>query len=416
MRRALIFVEPLRLCLGLLGQTVLVGCSPSAASTAEPSTARSHVAPSSASSGGEIFDFPEVTSSPHELSAPRDLAPFLRLCKLGDGALSRLAERLARRQSEGQSALDSSELGFALRAEGSPYVWPRTWTLEGEGLQSDATLERMRAWLDSFGDGGERRCGVALVNGGERSVLALVAVDALADLEPVPVQRRAGSWVEVNAKLLVPASDAKLLVLGPNGAPHAVPTSFDGSRARARFHADRPGAFLVQLLASVAGGPRPVLETTVYADVSPPSSFFADAAPGEPSSPLAPDADRDAALFEMVNAARHSEQSPALRRDPDLDAIAERHARAMHQLGRIAHDAGDGDPLARVEAAHLDVLITGENVAHALNVTRAHRALWASPSHRENLLDPRFDRVGIGTVLDADGSLWVCEVFADFVN
>src|SRR6478752_4166900 len=202
-RRALLFVAPLRLCLGLLGQTVLVGCSPSAASSAEPS------------SGGEIFDLPEVTSSPHELRAPRALTPFLRLCKLGDGALSRLAERLARRQSEGQSALDSSELGFALRAEGSPYVWPRTWTLEGEGLQSDATLERMRAWLDSFGDGGERRCGVALVNGGERSVLALVAVDALADLEPVPVQQRAGSWVEVNAKLLVPASDAKLLVLGP---------------------------------------------------------------------------------------------------------------------------------------------------------------------------------------------------------
>jgi len=157
-------------------------------------------------------------------------------------------------------------------------MWPHSWTYDGTG---PAALESMQGWLASFGDGGERRCGVALVNGGERSVLALVAVDALADLEPVPVQRRAGSWVEVNAKLLVPASDAKLLVLGPNGAPHAVPTSFDGSRARARFHADRPGAFLVQLLASVAGGPRPVLETTVYADVSPPSSFFADAAPGE---------------------------------------------------------------------------------------------------------------------------------------
>jgi uncharacterized protein YkwD len=67
-----------------------------------------------------------------------------------------------------------------------------------------------------------------------------------------------------------------------------------------------------------------------------------------------------------------------------------------------------------VQAAELSILATGENVAHAIDVTRAHRALWASPSHRENLLQPRFDRVGIGIALDADGSIWVCEVFADF--
>jgi uncharacterized protein YkwD len=59
-------------------------------------------------------------------------------------------------------------------------------------------------------------------------------------------------------------------------------------------------------------------------------------------------------------------------------------------------------------------LATGENVAHNLDVTHAHRAQWASPSHRENLLQPRFDRIGIGVALDPDGSIWVCEVFADF--
>jgi uncharacterized protein YkwD len=203
-------------------------------------------------------------------------------------------------------------------------------------------------------------------------------------------------------------------VLGPNGAPYAVPTSFDGRRARARFRADRPGAFLIQLLAYVAGGPRPVLEATVYADVPPPTSFFGAAAPGEPVLPLAGNADKAAALLAMVNQARASEQSPPLERDATLDGIAERHAQAMRQQRRIAHDAGDGDPRSRVDAASLGILATGENVAHNLDVTRAHRALWASPSHRENLLQPRFDRVGIGVALDPDGSIWVCEVFADF--
>jgi uncharacterized protein YkwD len=367
--------------------------------------------------GGEVFSFPEMTTSPREVAAvPSELAAFLQQCRLGDAGLARVAERFARRQSEGSAALDVSEISFALRAEGSPYVWPRAWTLEGGDLVGPAAVQRMRAWLDGFGDGGERRCGVALVSGRERSVLAAVAVDALADLEPLPVRQRTGSWVDVNASMRVPASDAKLIVLGPSGAPYAVPTSFDGRRVRARFRADKPGAFLIQLLANVTGGPRPVLEATVYADVHPPSSFFVDSAPGEPSVPPAPDVDQSDALFGMINRARAFEQSPLLQRDASLDAVAEQHAQAMRRLQRIAHDAGDGDPRSRVEAANLDVLAAGENVAHALDVTRAHRALWASPSHRENLLESRFDRVGIGTALDTDGSIWVCEVFADVPN
>jgi uncharacterized protein YkwD len=167
-------------------------------------------------------------------------------------------------------------------------------------------------------------------------------------------------------------------------------------------------------LANVAGGPRPVLEATVYADVGPPSSYFGDPAPGEPQAPLSPATDQSGALLSMVNQARAAEQSPPLKRDPQLDALAAQHAEAMRRLRRIAHDTGDGDPPARVQAANLDVLATGENVAHALDVTRAHRALWASPSHRENLLQPRFDGIGIGIVADPDGSIWVCEVFADF--
>ena len=402
-----------RALLGASVAALTAACSAPPASKAPQSAAIS--TPSAASDGGEIFDFPELIASPLPIGAlPSSLAPFIEQCRDGDAALSRVAERFARRQSDGSAPLDVSEISFALRAEGSPYVWPRAWTLEGGDLTSAAAVTRMQAWLHGFDDGGQRRCGVALAVTKERSVLAAVAVDALADLEPLPVQVRAGSWVEIAARLLVPAENAKFIVLGPNGSPRSVPTSFDGKRARARFPADRPGAFLVQLLASVAGGPRPVLEATVYADVPTPHSYFGDAAPGEPSEPLAPSADQAEALLAMVNQARASEHSPTLRRIASLDVVASQHAEAMRKLKRIAHDAGDGDPRARVEAANLDVLAAGENVAHALDITRAHRALWASPSHRENLLQPRFDGIGIGIAVDPDGSIWVCEVFADF--
>jgi uncharacterized protein YkwD len=395
---------------------LVLACS-SAAPRQAPAAAvaRTQDTPRVAADTAELFTFPELTESPLPVrDVPSALAPFFAECARGDAALSRVAERFARRQSQGEPPLDVSEISFALRAEGSPYVWPRAWTLEGGDLTGPAAVERLRGWLASFGDGGERRCGIALVSAHGRNVLAAVAADALADLDAVPVRASSGSWLNVSGRLLVPASEAKLIVLGPSGAPFGVPTSFDGQRVQARFHADRPGAFLVQLLANVSGGPRPLLEATTYVDVRPPSSFFGDAAPGEPAEPLSAPSDAADALLSMVNVARQSEQTPPLLRHAALDAVADKHAQAMRRLGRIAHDVGDGDPRTRVESANLDILTTGENVAHALNVVRAHRALWASPSHRENLLEPRYDGIGIGVAPDPDGSLWVCEVFADF--
>jgi uncharacterized protein YkwD len=396
-------------CLALGG----AGCGP--AQRAAPGGAATQLATASAASdGGEVLSFPDLIASPRQVSqVPPGLEPFFEQCRLGDAALSRVAERFARRQSEGSPALDVSEISFALRAEGSPYVWPRAWTFEGGDLQSGVTVARMRSWLDSFSDGGERRCGLSLVETNDRSVLAAVAVDALADLEPLAIRIRSGTWVDFKARLLVPAAGAKVIVAGPSGAPRAVPTELDGVRVRARFRADRPGPFVVQLLADVAGGPRPVLEAALYADAKPPISFFGDAAPGEPSEPVT-SGDLHEALLAMVNRARQSEGSSTLVREATLDAIAQRHADLMLKAKRVAHDVGDGLPTARVEATGLAVLAAGENVAHALDLTRAHRALWASPAHRENLLQPRFDRVGIGVAHDPDGSIWVCEVFADF--
>jgi uncharacterized protein YkwD len=53
----------------------------------------------------------------------------------------------------------------------------------------------------------------------------------------------------------------------------------------------------------------------------------------------------------------------------------------------------------------------GENVAHAASVLLAHRALYESPSHRANLLQGAFDRLGVAVLRDADGSVWVDEIF-----
>jgi len=374
---------------------------------------RGSTAPAPASAT-EPYTFAVLTSSPRRVrEGSGAIEPLPPECRRGDAALSRVAERLARSRLRGSTTIDAAELAFALRAEGSPYVRPLAWTLESDDLTSESLRAHLHDWLASSSDGGERRCGFSLLGAPGRSVLAAVAVDALADLSPLPMRARSGSWLDVDARLLALTTDAKVIVLGPSGTPFGVPTSIEGEYVRARFHADRPGAFVVQLLGNVAGGPRPLLEASVYVDVPPPRSFVLDQAPGESDAPGA-SADPKLALLGLVNRARESEHRPELARSAALDALAQEHAEAMQKSRRMAHDVGDGDPSARLASAGLAVLAAGENVARALDLVRAHRTLWASPSHRENLLELRFDAIGIGIARDQDGSLWVCELFADF--
>jgi uncharacterized protein YkwD len=62
-----------------------------------------------------------------------------------------------------------------------------------------------------------------------------------------------------------------------------------------------------------------------------------------------------------------------------------------------------------VRAAGVAATNVGENVARAASVALAHRALWHSPSHRANLLRRDFDRIGVGVIRDAQGTVWVAE-------
>lgn len=259
------------------------------------------------------------------------------------------------------------------------------------------------------------RCGVALArpeSGKEGNELFVaIAVDALADLAPLPTRARTGEWLTLDASIRVPATSAKVVVLGPRGLPRTVPTTIDRSSGivHARFALDRPGAFTVQLVADLATGPEPLLEARIFADVEPPASDEeTPTAPGEETA----SGDNSAALARMTNALRTSESLPPLVRDERLDALALAHADKMRAVRMVAHDLGDGDLALRFESAGLVAKVVSENVARARSVALAHRALHASPSHRLNLLRSEHTHVGIGVVTDEGGDVYVCQVFA----
>jgi hypothetical protein len=339
-------------------------------------------------------------------------------CGPTDAGLQATARRLLVGRLAGRPMPELDAIAFAQRVSGEPHPWARAWAMSAPALAPSVVRSAVGEWLDRGKSASRvlRRCGVASARGasGARIIMA-VAVEALADLQPLPTRARTGQWLSVEAPLRVSTSAASVIVLGPHGPPRTVPTSLEGGVVRARFVLDSPGEFSVQVMAALRDGPRPVIEASVYADVEPPDALETSPAPGEEDAPLASEAAASPGadpLWRMLVAARRSRGLDAPARDPRLEAVARAHAGAMAQAHDLAHDVGDGDPLERLRAAGLFPRTAGENVAHAPSLALAHRATWVSPSHRANLLGRDFTAAGVGVARDAQGEVWIAEELA----
>ncbi len=352
-----------------------------------------------------------VTGAARPAHAPDPvLEPLLELCGPGDSALHEAASKLLTPALENLD-LDPSVVTFAVRTSGSPYVRPRGLRLERHGFDLALLEEPVRGWLKELGPSALRRCGIAMLaeSDGEYRV-SLVSADAPARIAPLPSQVSTGERLSFRAVLRVPTSYAELVVLGPRGTPRTLAAALDGREVSADFYLDGQGVHRLQLMVDAEGGPEAAAEAWVAVGTRLPSEPLVEPVPGERAA--RPGQTPEAQLTAMLNAARLSEGMPRLTRDLRLDRLAQQHARAMQLAGRLAHDLGDGNPLWRAQAANVASMATGENVARAPTLARAHRAIWESPSHRANLLG-HFDAVGIGVRRDPLGEWWVCELLVD---
>src|SRR5258706_1641501 len=239
---------------------------------------------------------------------PTGWSRILAACPETDRALDAIAAEVA---TQSLAATDVEALTYALRAAGEPHVWPRAWMLEGKKIDLIEANTRLAAWLGGPHHLGHLRCGVAWSKRRGSETIAAVAVDAEADLERLPMRARTSSSADLDARILVPANGAKVVVLGPTGAPRTLPTSYANGRVRARANVDQPGSWLFQVLLDGERGPRPVLEALVFAGVEPPSSQPWAYAPGEDAAVTG---DLGAALERMIAAARQTEALPPLLR------------------------------------------------------------------------------------------------------
>jgi uncharacterized protein YkwD len=411
-----------RCCVAVL--SLLVGCAPRAQDPAtapalqqEPRSAvpgRDPGSPSSIIADSTAVDFADDTASPRWDTAQRLSLPA---CQGYERPLALVARAVAETVGRRGGATELADVTVLLRALGSPHVWPRVWLMEGRPLAEDELMSAWTGWLGREPGLGERRCGTARVRAADgREIVAVVVVDVLADLDPLPLRARTGQWLRLDARPIAAVREARLLLLGPDGgSPRSVPGRLEPGAFHAAFSLDGAGLWRLQLLLDAGGGPRPALEAWVFADEAPDLAAALRPAPGEEQGPP-PSAGRDelrAALSYMIDAGRRSQGLQPLRRDWALDDLAQHHAEAMLSRGQTAHDVGQGLPTERVARAGVRARRVGENVARARSIERAHRALWDSPSHRGNMLDPGFVALGIGVARAEPDDVWVCELFTD---
>lgn len=104
-------------------------------------------------------------------------------------------------------------------------------------------------------------------------------------------------------------------------------------------------------------------------------------------------------IFALGNQARAQAGVASLMWDPALAAAALQHCRMMAAEGEISHQyRGELDLSSRAAQAGAHFSVIEENVAMAPSAAAVHEAWMQSPGHRENLLSPDVDHVGIAVV------------------
>jgi uncharacterized protein YkwD len=110
-----------------------------------------------------------------------------------------------------------------------------------------------------------------------------------------------------------------------------------------------------------------------------------------------------AQLFELGNQARAAQGLKALEWDPALAAAALRHCERMAAEGALSHRfASEPELKERAGGAGAHFNLVEENVAFGPTTATIHVAWMNSQHHRENLLNPEVNRVGLAVVARGD--------------
>ncbi len=228
--------------------------------------------------------------------------------------------------------------------------------------------------------------------------LALVLLAGCSSASPVPDQARepvtveqadAGWLVSGSPRATAPAGGARMLprtdpsasTSGPNPTSTSVPVPSPPTAST------EPSPATIEVAAAPAGPPAPEPPPSTVSS-SPPIFLFGAAAE----------------FLASLNDLRASVGLTALVLDDRLIQSAAAQVDVMVDNDTLSHQNLQ-DELGQGWS------IVGENVGYGPNTPAIHQALAKSPGHYANMVNSRYDHVGIAVKVNGNGRLWVAQVF-----
>jgi uncharacterized protein YkwD len=207
------------------------------------------------------------------------------------------------------------------------------------------------------------------------------------------------------------------IIVGANG--RAIRSEEDMSRLLAL---SVPGSVMKFLVTSTDGNSYEVIPVTLgdAPETSPAAEASAEEIVRNPSLPEeASEGEIEEAVFRAVNQARAEKSLPPLQENPQLQQVARRHSEDMAARHFFGHLNPDGrDVVDRLRAQGIEEFTAaGENIFSGKKVANpaqtAVREWLNNPSHRRNLLNPRYTAGGVGISQGEKEALYVTQVYLE---
>jgi uncharacterized protein YkwD len=150
------------------------------------------------------------------------------------------------------------------------------------------------------------------------------------------------------------------------------------------------------------------------------NNFNTSVAVQPPATPAAIVMNHDESRFvDLLNKERAQRGMSQLSIDPLLIKVARDHSREMAEKKYFSHHSptvGLNTPMDRYLSSvtwRPSYLLVGENLFYCsiVDVDRGHQAFMNSPGHRANILESRYERVGVGIYETPGHEFYVTEMF-----
>lgn len=133
----------------------------------------------------------------------------------------------------------------------------------------------------------------------------------------------------------------------------------------------------------------------------------------DPKSPMPPLTRQEQTILELTNEERAREKIGPLVINAVLTRVARAHSANMLRQGEMKHELDGKRPAQRVDEAGYDYKRVAENIAwtDGVSLKEVMKNWMESKGHRENILNPGFDEIGVGIAKNDKGEMYFTQVF-----